>query len=461
MTQPNPVQTLASHIAQTDFEALSPEAVSKTKTFLLDTLGVGIAGASGAGVDNLLAAAQSWGQGDEAQVWNTGQRLPASTTAMVNAYLIHCQEFDCVHEDAIVHPMASVASAALARCQALSAAGRPVSGRTLMAALAVGVDVATLIGMAADGPVRFYRPATAGGFGAAAAVARIEGLDEDRIASALGIVYSQTSGTLQPHFEGSMLVGLQIGFNARAALTAVDLAMAGIEGPRDVLIGPYGYFHLYEQSQYSLGPAWSDLGTVWQITRLSQKPYPTGRLTHGAVDALARLMEEHGFTADAVARVTVEAPPLICRLVGRMEVMDPTTTYAKLSLNFVAATFLVRGRVDVPDFIGPERLGDLRVHQMAARIGLDQDENADMNAMTPQTVKVRLTDGREHAITLETVFGHPDVPLSKEQQHDKFARCCSYGRNPLNAAQVDRIIDMVDDLETLSDAADLVAATMP
>jgi 2-methylcitrate dehydratase PrpD len=243
-------------------------------------------------------------------------------------------------------------------------------------------------------------------------------------------------------------------------LTAVDLAKAGVEGPRDFLIGRYGYFELYEQGLYDLAPI-SQLGTRWQITRLSQKPYPTGRLTHGVVDGLARLMAEHGFEADAVEAVTVEAPPLICRLVGRPAIAQPSTTYAKLCLAFVAGVFLARGRVDVPDFMGPEMLSDPRVHHFAGMVSVVQDTNADENALNPQTVRVRLTGGQEHAITLPVVFGHPEAPLSPEQQRDKFRRCCSFGRHPLPEERVARLIAMVDDLDNLADVGDLVAATVP
>jgi len=53
--------------------------------------------------------ASSSGGAAEATVWGTGQRLPvAAAAAMVNAYQIHSQEFDCVHEGAVVHPMAAI-----------------------------------------------------------------------------------------------------------------------------------------------------------------------------------------------------------------------------------------------------------------------------------------------------------------------------------------------------------------
>ncbi len=90
-----------------------------------------------------------------------------------------------------------------------------MEGARFLTALAVGVDVATLIGIATDSPVRFFRPATAGGFGAVAAIAHLAGFDEETTRSAFGHMYGQTSGTLQPHLEGSPLLGLQIGFNAR------------------------------------------------------------------------------------------------------------------------------------------------------------------------------------------------------------------------------------------------------
>jgi 2-methylcitrate dehydratase PrpD len=105
-------EVIAAHVVQDhDLPAAAAAAVG---TFLLDTLGVGIAGSSGAGVEALIGLARAWGPGDEATVWLTGERTSAGSAAIVNAYMIHCLEFDCVHEGAVLHPMATILSAVLA-----------------------------------------------------------------------------------------------------------------------------------------------------------------------------------------------------------------------------------------------------------------------------------------------------------------------------------------------------------
>ena len=135
-------------------------------------------------------------------------------------------------EGAVLHPMATILAAVLAWLERQGARGRRVAGRDLIAALAVGVDVSTMLAIVTNAPIRFFRPATAGGFGAAAAIARLAGLDETGVKDTPGAQYAQTGGTLQPHVEGSAMLGLQVGFNARAAIMAADLAGAGFRGPR-------------------------------------------------------------------------------------------------------------------------------------------------------------------------------------------------------------------------------------
>ncbi len=454
------VDRLTDHVVSARFTDLSQRDIGKAKMFLLDTLGVGIAGSAGAAIDDLRATVAAWGQGDEATVWVTGERLPAQLAAIVNAYQIHCLEYDCVHEGAVVHPMATILSAMMAYADRCAAQGRPVEGAHFLLALAVGVDVATLLGVAATGPVRFFRPATAGGFGAVAALAKLQGLGATEVKNAFGALYAQTSGTLQPHVEGSILLGLQIGFNVRAALSALDLAAAGIRGPHDVIDGPYGYLRLFENGDFDLAPALVKLGTEWQVTQLAHKPFPSGRLTHGVVDALMRLTREHGFGADEIARIHGRVPPLVYRLVGRPDIPEPDANYAKLCLRFVAGTWLARGRVDVPEFRGADTLRDERVHRYAALVDLEQDDNPDENALDPQSFAVELKDGTRHAITLQHVYGHPVVPMSVEDNEAKFRRCVGYGRTAMSEQQADAIVETVSRLEAERDVSALSRLTV-
>lgn len=452
----NPLDSVAPHVVNTKTADLPPQVVTAIKTFLLDTLGVGMAGSSGAQVEQLVALAQTWGDTPEASILLSGEKMSAQSAALVNAYQIHCLEFDCVHEGAVLHPMATVLSAVMAWAERSAGRGQPITGDALIAALAVGVDVSTMLGIVTESELRFFRPATAGGFGAVAAIASLAKFNETQTKDAFGAQYSQTSGTLQAHVEGSPMLGMQVGLNARAAIVATDLAAAGFRGPHDILTGQYGYFRLFEQDNQDIAAFLPSLGKEWQILNMSHKPWPSGRLTHGAIDGLGRLIAEHGFGADDIAAVTIRVPPLVHRLVGRPDIPKPESNYAKLCLRFVAGAFLARGRIDVPDFRGAEALHDLTAHRYAALVDVVLDDNPDLNALDPQEVSVRLTSGAEHRVYLEHVFGHPEEPLSRAQNIDKFRRCTTFGRLAMADGQADALIAAVDGLEAMADISELM-----
>jgi 2-methylcitrate dehydratase PrpD len=242
---------------------------------------------------------------------------------------------------------------------------------------------------------------------------------------------------------------------------ANDLAAAGLTGPRDFLTGQFGYFALFENGSFDPKVIEDELGRVRQITRLSHKPFPSGRLSHGGVDGLRRLMRDHGFPASAVADVAVHVPPLVMRLMGRPLTENPTANHAKLCLPFVMGTFLARGRVDVPDFGSAEMLNDPAVHAYASRIRLVPDDNTDQNAIAPQRIVVTLTDGTEHATTITAIYGHPDAALTEAENLDKFSRNCSYARPPLSPELQDRTIAFIENLEEAEDISQLPRLFVP
>lgn len=447
------VDRLVQHVTATRFEDLPAPALAAAKTFCLDTIGVSVAGTTARYAAEMRAQASAWGKGDEATVLGLGGRLPAGLAAMINAFHAHNQEFDCVHEAAVVHPLTTIQSAALAYAE--RAGG--VTGRELILALALGVDVATSIGMAATTGLRFFRPATAGVFGATAAVGKLAGLDATGLKNALGLAYAQNAGTMQSHVEGGPALALQMGFAAAAAVRAVDLARAGLPGPHDVLEGPFGYFRLYE-GEWDLEPVWAELGTTWRVTQVSHKPFPTGRAAHGGLDGILQLRFAHGLQADHVARLILAAPPLIHQLVGRPARPGMDVTYARLCFQYVGALALLNGDVAVTDF-SPERLADRRLHDLAQRIELVADGNPNPNALAPQAVTAHLKNGRALRVDVPHTLGSPERPLSREQHLAKFRRCWSCGAQPLADAAADRLIRLVDGLDEVGNSNDIVALT--
>ena len=439
------IRIFAEHVSRTRFEDLPDAAIGAARIFILDTLGVGLAGTNGPRVADLIDASAAMMGDGLARCWGHRRALSAPGAAMINGYQIHNSEFDCVHEAAVIHPVTVCLAALMAHAD--RAGG--VSGRDLVTAVVLGVDTACHLGVAATTGLRFFRPATAGIFAAAAGFGSVLGFDADRQTALFGHVYGQLCGTMQPHTEGSMLLGLQVGFNARNAVIAADLAHRGIPSIENILEGPFGYFGMIE-AQGDLNRVLGDIGKVWRITEVAHKPFPSGRATHGMLDAFMQLQAEHGFEAAEVVGAEARVPPLTHHLVGRPVTDDMAVNYARLCGSYVSACALLRGEIGIDDFTD-ERRHDPETLALGRRIKAVVDGNPDPNALTPIRVTVRLKGGRELSRIIETVYGNPAKPMSREAHLAKFRRNFSLALNPLPAENADSLIEMLDRIEHLED----------
>jgi len=438
-------ERFAEHALSTRFEDLSPEAVRAAKIFILDSIGVGIAGSSVSGANGLLAVASCWGSKPESRVWGRATRLSAPSAAFLNAWQMHNQEFDCLHEGAVVHALASVLPASLAAAERCGG----IDGRGLITAVTIGADIAAGLGLASRAGFRFFRPATAGGFGAVAAAGRILGLDRAALEAAFAWQLAQASGTMQAHTEGSPILPVQVGFNARAALQSCELASLGFAPTRQVFEGTYGYLALFEGA-FDLAPVLRDLGQIWRIAEFSHKPFPAGRATHGGIEGVMALRDAHGFCADDVAEIVVSAPSLIQRLVARPPVANPDASYARLCMAYVVAKLLQHGEITIEQFSAAAR-ADPRTLTLAAPVRVEDDGNPDPNALAPQAVRVRLTGGTNLTWRCETMLAHPSRPLSRAQYLTKFRRCLEFSAEALHADAAGQLIEQIDALERVED----------
>lgn len=432
-------------------EDIPAEALAAARTFYLDTLCVGAAGAMSPLAEPVRSVARRWGAGGKVAVWGTGETLPAAGAAYVNGFQIHCQEYDCVHERAVVHPMATIGAALTAE-----AADRGHSGAELLAAIVVAVDVAAGLGVAVTSPIRFFRPATAGLFGATLGIARMRGFDEATARNALGYALAQAAGTMQAHVEGKPALPVQIAHAARAAIVACDLAEAGLEGPSEALEGPYGYFALFEQS-VDPKPVLASLGRIWRVSEVSHKPWPTGRAAQGGI-ALMQALRAKGVAASDVEAIRLVAPPLIKRLVGRKAFAGMGINHARLCFQYVGARALMTGQVGLSDFT-QRAFDDAETLALGARIEVVEDGSDDPAAFTPQIAEARLKDGRQVVVETHALYGSPQDPMRPEDQRAKQEACLAFARLPL--ALADTLAARVAGMETEAAGGAIAALLKP
>lgn len=441
-------ERLVDHALSVEWRAL-PAAVRADATRLLyDAVVVGVGGARAIFADELLPVVQSWGGAPVDRgcgvLGRPGVRLPAGSAAFLNAFQTHGQEFDSVHEGAVLHPLPTIVPVLMAEAERSG----PYPGEEILAAVVAGVDVAVSLGVAATSPIQFFRPATAGIFGAVAALARLRRLDRDTMLNAFGYALAFSSGTMQAHTEGKPALPVQVANAARGALQAVDIAVAGLPGPIDSITGPFGYLSLFEKS-HDLEAAIAGLGREFRISEVCVKPYPSGRATHGGVVAALNLRAAHGLEANHVASVVYRAPSLIKHLVGRLSQPGMAVSHARLCLPYLIAVALTRGEVSLRDFT-PDALSDAGVLDLAARAVVTVDDNPDPAAFVPAELILTLKDGRELRGAVSAQLGSPSFPLTEAQQLAKGWSCLDFaGLGSLHQP----LADLMARFETLPDGA--------
>src|SRR5262245_57823770 len=276
---------------------------------VLDTIGVALAGV-GEPAARIVQRVVTPGASGPCAVLGTHARASADAAALANGTAAHALDFDDMCFVSLAHPSAPLVAAALAAAELADA-----SGRALLDAYVVGFEIEGRLGRTMN-PRHYERgwhcTSTLGTIGAAAASARLLGLDVDATARALAIAASEVSG-LKENF-GTMVKPLHAGLAARNGVLAAQLAQAGMTASRDAITGAQGLLVATssERDRAALEEAIGDLRTRWEIceTGITVKLYPSCAATHPMLDVLLDMKREHGFTADDIDAIDVGVDPI-------------------------------------------------------------------------------------------------------------------------------------------------------
>ena len=115
---------------------------------------------------------------------------------------------------------------------------------------------------------------------------------------------------------------------------------------------------------------------------------------------------------------------------------------------------LLAGSLGFQDFTA-DTYRDPATAALAARIVIEVRDAGDPNALTPVEVEITTHDGARHRAALTTVLGNPLKPLTPEAHLAKLRRNAAAALRPLAPLAVERLIAMIDRLETLPDVAEL------
>ncbi|MDP2949024.1 MAG: MmgE/PrpD family protein [Chloroflexota bacterium] len=449
-------EKLAAFVVDTDYESVPEEAVTAAKRAVLDTLAVTIAGCREDASRIIAAYVRELGAAGDAGVVGTGLRTAPPEAALANGTFAHALDYDDVNISMRGHPSAPLLPAVLALGEKTGA-----SAREAIVAFVLGFEVECKVGAAMGGShyAHGWHPtATLGSLGAAAASAKLLGLDTAATRAALGIASSLAGGTRQNF--GTMTKPLHAGVAASNGVRAAMLAHKGFTADADIIEAPLGFLHMFARpDDYDAGKAVASLGQPFDIVRpgIGVKLYPCCYATHRALDAALALRRERGIEPQRIARVTVKvsrgtAMPLI-------HSRPQTGLEGKFSMEYCLAASLLDGRVSLASF-SDQAVQRPQAQDLLRRVDMEEEAESQGEGpiLGPATVTVILDDGSEHSQRVDIPKGDPRAPLTWEELAAKYRDCAA---GILSHQAIGRSLEIIASLEAAPDIRELMAQVCP
>ena len=443
-------QFLGARVAALRWDDLPSEAVHWAKVGILDTVGVTLAG-SREDAPRLLASTLDLAPGPSL-IFGTSRRVGVLDAAYVNGTASHALDFDDCSNTMGGHPSVPVLSALFPLADELGA-----SGRDFVLAYVAGFEVETKLALAVNFHhyTKGWHPtATLGTFGAAAAAARLMGLDADQTSVALALAASYASG-IKANF-GTMAKPLHVGHSARNGALAARLAKAGFTAnAQTVFEHEQGFLDVFNgPGTYDVQRAMRAWAAPFDIVTpgIGIKQYPCCGSTHPAIDAMLEIVARRRIEPQEVERIDGWIHARRLRHTNRPRPGSPLD--AKFSLQYVLARALTDQAVGLPHF-EEGSYNDARIAALLPRIHAapyDESHFPHDNHFGG-VVRVTLRDGSVESARVEQALGRTsDNPVPPDRLRRKFELCAA---RVLREDAIAPIADAIAAIDTLADVRTL------
>jgi 2-methylcitrate dehydratase PrpD len=426
---------MARATATVSLDALPAEVVAKAKLCLMDIVGCAFESRDlpWSVQARTLAAPAPAGQG--ATIIGAPQPASHADAAFANAVMGHGLVREDMHSGSISHLGIVVLPALLALAQL-----KRVHGRDFIAATVAGYEVGGQVGRAAmDAEIaRIHRPTgVTGPVAAAAAGARLLGLDAEQTTSAIALGTNTTLGFNQWAHTGGSEMFFHAGFAARNAVTAARLAQAGAFASPSALDGEAGLFASLRKR--SAAARVELFRAAPEILSVYHKPVPACNFAQTPCQAALRLAKEHRLDPARIGAIRIRVP--------RAGAMYPGCDYtgpfahvlqAKMSIQYNVAAALLLGGVGERNFT---LLSDAKLHRLIGLMRLEVDDEMTRAYPGLQGGEVEVTDtsGGVQRIRLDNV-----VNATADDVRSRFRAAVAEGLGAGRAAEVEAFIEALD-----------------
>jgi len=413
----NHTRMLAEYAAHLRYEEIPPDVVQIAKNSIADTFAIMAFGAALPWSRMIADYAKENGAGGRSRILGTSDCVHAPAAALCNGSFAHAFEMDNLTKpNSGSHPGATVFASTLALAQ-----DKSIGGRELLTAFVAGSEVMIRIGQAtrhSNEKHGYHAPGTTGPFGAAAASARLLGLDADKTSNAIGIAASTAAGLLEfaKSGTGAMVKRLHLGRAAESGVLAASLAARGFTGPVSALEGEFGFIRVFCR-EYDMDALVRGLGESYVSRTILTKRYACHITAHTAVDSAIALREAHGFGPQDIDSMTIAGTERMLRANNIPRPKD--LMMSQYSIPYCVALSMFHNPMD-PGSFNDEAAADRRILDLSARTTMVLSPPPDHQGDLTTTLTIQLKDGRSFRRRATHFKGTPEETLSLDELRTKF-----------------------------------------
>jgi len=442
LTQADLTRALAERATALRYDELPAPVRELARQCVLDYLGVALAGVQDPLVRILLDEMAEAGGAPQASIIGHSPRLPMLSAALVNGAAAHALDYDDVNMAMPGHPSVAILPGLLALAELEGS-----SGREVVAAFVAGYETACRIGAALQPGhynLGFHSTGTVGTFGAAAACARLLGLDAEATAIALGIAGTQAAG-LKSQF-GTMCKPFHAGKAAQNGLLAARLAQRGFSSRSDLVECVQG-FALTHGPDFVPEAARATPEAGFHLLANLFKYHAACYFTHAPIECARRLREEHRLTPDVIAGITLKLDASCDRVCNIPVPVDGLQS--KFSLRQTVAMALAGVDTASLGAYSAENARDPRLVGLRDRVRFEWQHN------WPQTLcelDLELVDGRRISARHDAGIPAADIAAQGERLAAKFDVLVA---PVFGAPRARELREMISDLDAVADIRSL------
>jgi 2-methylcitrate dehydratase PrpD len=321
------------------------------------------------------------------------------------------------------------------------------SGEDALRAYLVGYEVWAELFSREQDPYHlkgWHPTAVLGTVGAAAAVAHLNRLSEERCRHAIALAASMACG-LVANF-GTMTKPLHAGRAAAAGIDAVRFAAAGLTATPDAIEHHAGYLAaLSPKGRADRESPARDLGKKLRVLDcgLSIKKYPTCYATHRVIDGVLDLAKANRLRPEDVKEIRARIGVAEASMLRNHS--PSTGLEAKFSLEFAVASALVAGKVGLAE-LTDEFVARSAVRELMPKLRIATDDipcPIEPTFSMHDRVEIELRDGRTlDSGDIRFARGNAMAPLRDADLEAKFLDCAGRAEGIDAAALYRRLADL-------------------